>query len=110
MSRTDKNQKVKRGPSDYEFYYDYYHYTPDGNRIIAEELFRGLSEKGIFDKVTQASSYFAPSSLTFSEYFNKLQMQDRVIDTSMDVSIFAREIAPCYISQNASQGRNRSTM
>lgn len=41
------------------------------------------------------SGRFVLSSLTFSEYFNKSKMQDRVIDTSLDVTIFAREIAPC---------------
>lgn len=35
------------------------------------------------------------SSLTFSEYFNKSELQDRTIDTSLDVTVFAREIAPC---------------
>ncbi|MCM1054810.1 MAG: adenylyltransferase/cytidyltransferase family protein [Bacteroides sp.] len=38
---------------------------------------------------------FVISSLTFSEYFNKREMQDRTIDASLDVSVFAREIAPC---------------
>ena len=41
------------------------------------------------------SGKFVLSSLTFSEYFNKAEMQDRVIDTSLDVTVFAREIAPC---------------
>ncbi|MCH5208992.1 MAG: hypothetical protein J1F04_08910 [Oscillospiraceae bacterium] len=41
------------------------------------------------------SGKFVLSSLTFSEYFNKAEMQDRVIDTSLDVNVFAREIAPC---------------
>lgn len=35
------------------------------------------------------------SSLTFSGYFNKEELQDRIVDTSLDVSIFAKEIAPC---------------
>lgn len=41
------------------------------------------------------SGRFIISSLTFSEYFNKSEMQDRVVDSSMDVTLFAREIAPC---------------
>lgn len=41
------------------------------------------------------SGKFVLSSLTFSEYFNKSELQDRVIDTSLDVNVFAREIAPC---------------
>ena len=41
------------------------------------------------------SGKFVLSSLTFSEYFNKSEMQDRVIDTSLDVTVFARDIAPC---------------
>lgn len=41
------------------------------------------------------SGRFVLSSLTFSEYFNKSKMQDRVIDTSLDVTVFAQEIAPC---------------
>lgn len=41
------------------------------------------------------SGNFIISSLTFSEYFNKAELQDRVIDPSFDVSLFAGEIAPC---------------
>lgn len=41
------------------------------------------------------SGRFIISSLTFSEYFNKSKLQERVIDTSMDLLIFAKEIAPC---------------
>ncbi|MCI8308029.1 MAG: adenylyltransferase/cytidyltransferase family protein [Lachnospiraceae bacterium] len=41
------------------------------------------------------SGSFIISSLTFSEYFNKSEMQERVVDSSLDVTIFAREIAPC---------------
>lgn len=41
------------------------------------------------------SGRFIISSLTFSEYFNKSELQERTIDTSMDVTLFAREIAPC---------------
>lgn len=41
------------------------------------------------------SSKFIISSLTFSEYFNKSELQDHVVDSSMDVTLFAREIAPC---------------
>lgn len=41
------------------------------------------------------SGRFVLSSLTFVEYFNKSELQDRVIDTSLDVTVFAQEIAPC---------------
>lgn len=41
------------------------------------------------------SSEFIISSLTFSDYFNKSEIQDRLIDASLDVTLFAREIAPC---------------
>ena len=41
------------------------------------------------------SGRFVISSLTFSEYFNKSELQERKIDPSMDVTVFAREIAPC---------------
>lgn len=185
-------------PRDYEVFFDSFHYTPDGYRMIAEGLFNGLKEKGMLDttnrndSVVQSAQYdpgfdqntnaelaeykrfltdfynstlkptigaavmncnpftlghryliekaleqcdylivfaveedrsvfpfedrlrlidegtkdlpnvviipsgkFVLSSLTFSEYFNKSEMQDRVIDTSLDVTVFAREIAPC---------------
>ena len=41
------------------------------------------------------SGKFIISTLTFAEYFNKSNLQDVKIDTSMDVTIFAKEIAPC---------------
>ncbi len=41
------------------------------------------------------SGRFIISSLTFSDYFNKSEIQERDIDASLDVTIFAREIAPC---------------
>ncbi|GHV07025.1 hypothetical protein FACS1894217_06930 [Clostridia bacterium] len=40
------------------------------------------------------SGKFIISSLTFSDYFNKSEMQDRAIDPSQDVELFATEIAP----------------
>jgi [citrate (pro-3S)-lyase] ligase len=40
------------------------------------------------------SGMFIISSLTFTDYFNKAEKQDRVIDSSVDVTIFATEIAP----------------
>lgn len=40
------------------------------------------------------SGKFVLSSLTFSEYFNKSELQDRVVDSSEDVTLFANEIAP----------------
>lgn len=57
-----------------------------------------LVEEGTRDipnvKVIPSGS-FVLSSLTFSEYFNKSELQDRIIDTSLDVMVFAQEIAPC---------------
>lgn len=41
------------------------------------------------------SGKFIISSLTFTDYFNKSEMQDKEIDASTDVAVFAREIAPC---------------
>ncbi len=41
------------------------------------------------------SGRFIISSLTFTEYFNKSELQEQTIDTSLDVTVFAREIAPC---------------
>lgn len=41
------------------------------------------------------SGNFIISSLTFSEYFNKSELQDHIIDSSLDLTLFAREIAPC---------------
>lgn len=41
------------------------------------------------------SGQFVLSSLTFSEYFNKSELQNRTIDASQDVLLFAREVAPC---------------
>jgi len=40
------------------------------------------------------SGKFIISSLTFTDYFNKESLQDRAIDPSMDVRLFATEIAP----------------
>lgn len=41
------------------------------------------------------SGKFILSSLTFSEYFNKSELQNRTVDPSRDVYLFAKEIAPC---------------
>ena len=40
------------------------------------------------------SGEFIISALTFSDYFNKSSIQDQTIDPSMDVEVFAKEIAP----------------
>jgi [citrate (pro-3S)-lyase] ligase len=40
------------------------------------------------------SGRFILSSLTFEEYFNKSELQERAIDSSIDVTLFAKEIAP----------------
>ena len=41
------------------------------------------------------SGEFIISSRTFEEYFNKESLQERKIDTSTDVTLFAAKIAPC---------------
>lgn len=41
------------------------------------------------------SSQFIISSRTFKEYFNKESLQEHRIDTSLDVNMFGKEIAPC---------------
>lgn len=56
-----------------------------------------LVEKGTQDLLNVLvipSGNFIISSLTFNNYFNKSHMQDRTVDTSKDVTLFAREIAP----------------
>lgn len=40
------------------------------------------------------SGKFILSSLTFSEYFNKAQLQDRIVDSSEDFTLFLNEIVP----------------
>lgn len=40
------------------------------------------------------SGKFILSALTFSGYFNKSRLQDRVVDSSEDVTLFADEIVP----------------
>lgn len=40
------------------------------------------------------SGKFILSSRTFEGYFNKSKLQDRIVDSSEDVTLFAREIAP----------------
>ncbi|MDR1688179.1 MAG: adenylyltransferase/cytidyltransferase family protein [Clostridiales bacterium] len=42
-----------------------------------------------------SSGRFIISTLTFEEYFNKSKIQSREIDTSLDITLFAKEIAPC---------------
>lgn len=41
------------------------------------------------------SGQFIISSRTFNEYFNKEILQEHKIDTSLDVTMFGKEIAPC---------------
>ncbi|MCM1299696.1 MAG: adenylyltransferase/cytidyltransferase family protein [Firmicutes bacterium] len=57
-----------------------------------------LVDEGVSDLANVTvipSGKFVISSLTFSDYFNKSELQDRTVDTSLDVTVFAREIAPC---------------
>ena len=56
-----------------------------------------LVKKGTSDLknvVVLPSGKFMISSLTFTDYFNKSKLQDKQIDPSMDVEIFAKHIAP----------------
>lgn len=53
---------------------------------------RGTSD--ISNVVVIPSGKFMISSLTFTDYFNKSEIQDKIIDPSMDVEIFAKYIAP----------------
>lgn len=69
----------------------------DKSRFPFEDRLR-LVKEGVGDLKNVAvlpSGRFVLSSLTFSEYFNKSELRDRTIDTSLDVTVFAREIAPC---------------
>lgn len=69
----------------------------DMSRFPFEDRLR-LVKEGVADLKNVAvlpSGKFVLSSLTFSEYFNKSELQDRTIDSSLDVTVFAREIAPC---------------
>jgi [citrate (pro-3S)-lyase] ligase len=57
-----------------------------------------LVDKGVADLKNVSvipSGQFIISSLTFSEYFEKSEIQDRTIDSSLDVTLFGQEIAPC---------------
>jgi len=62
-----------------------------------EDRFRLVAEgtEDLPNVILIPSGKFIVSSLTFSEYFNKSELQDRVVDTSTDVLMFVREIAPC---------------
>lgn len=56
-----------------------------------------LVKKGTADLknvIVLPSGKFIISSLTFTDYFNKSKLQDKQIDPSMDVEIFAKHIAP----------------
>ncbi len=44
--------------------------------------------------VVLPSGKFIISNLTFSGYFNKAELQEEVVDSTMDVQLFASEIAP----------------
>ena len=56
-----------------------------------------LVKKGTADLknvVVLPSGKFIISSITFSGYFNKAELQDSTVDPSMDVELFGKEIAP----------------
>lgn len=69
----------------------------DKSEFSFEERLKLVDEgtKDIPNLAIIPSGKFVLSSLTFSGYFNKEELQDRIIDTSLDVTVFAREIAPC---------------
>ena len=50
---------------------------------------------GLKNVMILPSGRFILSSLTFSEYFNKSELQNRTVDASQDVLLFAKEVAPC---------------
>lgn len=65
-------------------------YFPFADRfLLVKEGCRDLKNVSVLE-----SGKFILSSLTFSEYFNKSRLQDRIVDSSEDVLLFAREIAP----------------
>ena len=67
-------------------------YFPFGDRMnLVIECTKDIEDR----VVIVPSGKFIISSVTFSEYFNKSEIQDHEIDPSMDVTVFAREIAPC---------------
>lgn len=43
-------------PRTYEMFFDCWHYTPDGNRLIAERLFEGLVDLGVLQQNKTVSS------------------------------------------------------
>lgn len=65
-------------------------YFPFEDRIdLVDKGTEDIANVGIIE-----SGNFIISELTFSEYFNKSELQDTVVDSSKDVTLFAREIAP----------------
>lgn len=58
-----------------------------------EMVRQGLAD--VKNTVIIPSGKFILSALTFREYFNKSDIQDISVDTSFDLTIFAKEIAPC---------------
>ncbi len=63
---------------------------PFADRI--ELVQQGTSDIG--NVTVLPSGRFIISSLTFVDYFGKSEMQDRVVDPSMDVQLFCKHIAP----------------
>ncbi len=43
-------------PHTEDYYFDTNHFTPDGNRLIAEKLFEALTSRGILDKAQQLAN------------------------------------------------------
>ena len=62
---------------------------PDRLQLVIE------GTKDLSNVTVMPSGQFILSSLTFSEYFNKSQLQERVVDPSADINLFAKDIAPC---------------
>ena len=62
-----------------------------------EDRFKLVEENlaDIQNVIIMPSGEFIISARTFEEYFAKEKIQSRKVDTSLDVTLFAKEIAPC---------------
>lgn len=69
----------------------------DKSEIPFNDRFSLVKEnvKDLPNVFARPSGEFIISSKTFSEYFRKESIQEQKIDTTLDVTLFAKEIAPC---------------
>ncbi len=69
----------------------------DKSEIPFNDRFKLVEEniKDLPNVFARPSGEFIISSKTFSEYFRKESLQEQKIDTTLDVTLFAKEIAPC---------------